>query len=47
MTDEQQPYLFVQVAGQHICLIEEGDITFAPEKKVGSIQTAGCTYCTQ
>lgn len=27
-------HLFVQVVAQYVCFIEEGDITFAPEKKV-------------
>lgn len=47
MMKDHFSYLFVQIAGQHICLIEEGDIAFSPVDKLGTIQTAGCTCFTQ
>lgn len=43
MTNEQMvSHLFLQVAGQDVCFIEEGDVTFPPGETERIIQTPGC-----
>ncbi len=37
MTQQMVSYLFIQVASQDVCFIEEGDVTFPPGETERSI----------